>query len=179
MAEYTLEEAEAAVFGFLTGVPNPEYWIMLGVLLVLLGLLMMWLPASPRRARLAKRADAAFVPEVTFDDIGAEAAADSPRGMPRAATAAGTEEDPSASGPESEPVPGFRFFRKKPKSAGPQSEVAGQSRSAEKIDDDIYLLGLEQEMLATRRLYLDGLITKEVYVTETRALYNKAQSRMT
>ena len=43
----------------------------------------------------------------------------------------------------------------------------------------MFLLGLEQEMLATRQLYLDGLITKEVYVTETRALYDKAQSRMT
>jgi hypothetical protein len=34
-------------------------------------------------------------------------------------------------------------------------------------------------MLATRQLYLDGMISKEVYVSETRALYSKAQSRMT
>ena len=51
--------------------------------------------------------------------------------------------------------------------------------SSKSVEDDVFLLGLEQEMLATRQLYLDGLITKEVYVTETRALYDKAQSRMT
>jgi len=47
------------------------------------------------------------------------------------------------------------------------------------LDDDAFLIGLEQEMLATRQLYLDGMISKEVYVSETRALYSKAQSRMT
>ena len=46
------------------------------------------------------------------------------------------------------------------------------------LDDDTFLIGLEQEMLATRQLYLDGMISKEVYVSETRALYSKAQSRM-
>ena len=69
------------------------------------------------------------------------------------------------------PSGGFRFFKRKPK-ASPDAEAATSP------DDDVFLLGLEQEMLATRQLYLDGLITKEVYVTETRALYDKAQSRM-
>ena len=46
-------------------------------------------------------------------------------------------------------------------------------------ETDAFLAGLEQEMLATRQLYLDGVISKEVYVSETRALYSKAQSRMT
>ena len=47
------------------------------------------------------------------------------------------------------------------------------------IGDDAVLAGLEQEMLATRQLYLDGAISKEVYVSETRVLYQKAKSRMT
>ena len=68
--------------------------------------------------------------------------------------------------------PGFRFFKRKGKAA---AAVADGSDP----EDDVFLLGLEQEMLATRQLYLDGLISKEVYVTETRALYDKAQSRMT
>ena len=58
-------------------------------------------------------------------------------------------------------------------------KVAAEGASLQSVEDDVFLLGLEQEMLATRQLYLDGLITKEVYVTETRALYDKAQSRMT
>ena len=174
--------AAGIVGGVIQSIPETgtqQYWIMLGALLVLLGLLMVWLLVRLRRTRLAKRADATFVSEVTFDDISAEAAAGSPRGMPLIAAAAEAEEAPAASAPENEPVSGFRFFKKKSKDANPPSEAAGQSRSAEEIDDDIYLLGLEQEMLATRQLYLDGLITKEVYVAETRALYDKAQSRMT
>jgi len=67
---------------------------------------------------------------------------------------------------------GFRFFKRKEKAAAAKP-------SGEHPEDDVFLLGLEQEMLATRQLYLDGLISKEVYVTETRALYDKAQSRMT
>ena len=47
------------------------------------------------------------------------------------------------------------------------------------LGDDAVLAGLEQEMLATRQLYLDGTISKEVYVSETRVLYQKAKSRMT
>ena len=67
---------------------------------------------------------------------------------------------------------GFTFFRKHKK---------GQSTgSVEKeLEVDKFLLGIEQEMLATRQLYLDGLISKQVYVTETRSLYEKAQLRMT
>ena len=62
-------------------IPEPHtlpYFVMLGTLLMLLALLCIWLLIRLRRARLAKAADAAFSPEVTFDDISAEAAAAQP-----------------------------------------------------------------------------------------------------
>ena len=67
---------------------------------------------------------------------------------------------------------GFHFF-KKTKRDGSRSKENGN------IEDDVYLLGIEQEMLATRQLYLDGFISKEVYIAETRSLFQKAQTRMT
>ncbi|MGC6518976.1 MAG: hypothetical protein ACON37_03000 [Candidatus Puniceispirillaceae bacterium] len=188
--------AAGIVGGVIKSIPEPgtqPYWIMLGTLLALLALLMIWLLLRLRRARLARQADAAFAPEVTFDDISAQAAADQQASAdpdigkdaplaPSPSTADRNEAASSVAGPvadpESTPASGFRFFKKKTKSAA-QTTSQTAARSADDIDDDIYLLGLEQEMLATRQLYLDGLITKEVYVTETRALYDKAQSRMT
>ena len=182
---------------------TPAYFIMLATLLVLLALLCVWLLIRLRRARLAKAADAAFSPDITFDDISAEAAASQPRmeaepeiepkiepGLEpgRAAhaahndvaaqaasapeAAAGEAKTPSDGERGEAPAGSFRFFMRKPK-------VAADGSSSQSVEDDVFLLGLEQEMLATRQLYLDGLITKEVYVTETRALYDKAQSRMT
>ena len=178
---------------------TPAYLIMLATLLVLLALLCVWLLIRLRRARLAKAADAAFSPDITFDDISAEAAASQPRmeaepeiepGLEpgRAApaahndvaaqaasaleAAAGEAKTPSDGERGEAPAGSFRFFMRKPK-------VAADGSSSQSVEDDVFLLGLEQEMLATRQLYLDGLITKEVYVTETRALYDKAQSRMT
>ena len=180
-------------------IPEPDtlpYFIMLATLLVLLALLCVWLLIRLRRARLAKAADAAFSPEITFDDITAEAAAAQPRReaepeiepepVPHAAhqemgahsanavskAATGEAETPSDGERGEAPAGSFRFFKRKPK-------VDADGASSQSVEDDVFLLGLEQEMLATRQLYLDGLITKEVYVTETRALYDKAQSRMT
>lgn len=184
-------------------IPEPDtlpYFIMLATLLVLLALLCVWLLIRLRRARLAKAADAAFSPEITFDDISAEAAAAQPRReaepeiepeiepepVPHAAhqemgahsanavseAATGEAETPSDGERGEAPAGSFRFFKRKPK-------VDADGASSQSVEDDVFLLGLEQEMLATRQLYLDGLITKEVYVTETRALYDKAQSRMT
>ena len=178
---------------------TPAYFIMLATLLVLLALLCVWLLIRLRRARLAKAADAAFSPDITFDDISAEAAAAQPRmeaepeiepgiepgraahaahndAAAQAASApeaaAGEAKTPSDGERGEAPAGSFRFFMRKPK-------VAADGSSSQSVEDDVFLLGLEQEMLATRQLYLDGLITKEVYVTETRALYDKAQSRMT
>ena len=174
---------------------TPAYFIMLATLLVLLALLCVWLLIRLRRARLAKAADAAFSPDITFDDISAEAAAAQPRmetepeiepgraahaahndAAAQAASASeaaeGEAKTPSDGERGEAPAGSFRFFMRKPK-------VAADGSSSQSVEDDVFLLGLEQEMLATRQLYLDGLITKEVYVTETRALYDKAQSRMT
>ena len=179
-------------------IPEPDtlpYFVMLGTLLLLLALLCIWLLIRLRRARLAKAADAAFSPEVTFDDISAEAAAAQPRieaeaepeiepaPAPQAAPQMAVQDSVAASSADDEaspidsergeaPAGGFRFFKRK-------SKAAGDDATSQSVEDDVFLLGLEQEMLATRQLYLDGLITKEVYVTETRALYDKAQSRMT
>ena len=179
-------------------IPEPDtlpYFVMLGTLLMLLALLCIWLLIRLRRARLAKAADAAFSPEVTFDDISAEAAAaqtrigaeaepeTEPAPAPQAAPQMAVQDSVAASSADDEaspidgergeaPAGGFRFFKRK-------SKAAGDDATSQSVEDDVFLLGLEQEMLATRQLYLDGLITKEVYVTETRALYDKAQSRMT
>ena len=192
----------AGVVGIVVqSIPEPDtlpYFIMLATLLVLLALLCVWLLIRLRRARLAKAADAAFSPEITFDDISAEAAAAQPRRdaepeiepepvlIPHAAhqemaahsavavsdAVTGEAETPSDGERGEAPAGSFRFFKRKPK-------VDADGASSQSVEDDVFLLGLEQEMLATRQLYLDGLITKEVYVTETRALYDKAQSRMT
>ena len=174
---------------------TPAYFIMLATLLVLLALLCVWLLIRLRRARLAKAADAAFSPDITFDDISAEAAASQPRmeaepeiepgrathaahndaaaqAASAPAAAVGEAKTPSDGEKGEAPAGSFRFFMRKPK-------VAADGPPSQSVEDDVFLLGLEQEMLATRQLYLDGLITKEVYVTETRALYDKAQSRMT
>ena len=179
-------------------IPEPDtlpYFVMLGTLLMLLALLCIWLLIRLRRARLAKAADAAFSPEVTFDDISAEAAAaqppieaeaepeTEPAPAPQAAPQMAVQDSVAASSADDEaspidgergeaPAGGFRFFKRK-------SKATGDDATSQSVEDDVFLLGLEQEMLATRQLYLDGLITKEVYVTETRALYDKAQSRMT
>jgi hypothetical protein len=58
---------------------------------------------------------------------------------------------------------GFSFFKKEPDSG---------SNAA---DDDAALKAIEQEMLAVRQLYSNGHLIKEVYVSETRRLYEKAR----
>ena len=59
---------------------------------------------------------------------------------------------------------GFSFFKKE-LDAG--SEAAGE---------DAALKAIEQEMLAVRQLYTKGHLIKEVYVSETRRLYEKART---
>ncbi len=81
-----------------------------------------------------------------------------------------TDEKPTHD--ESTQNQGFQFFKK-------TNRDQSTSKANGSIEDDVYLLGIEQEMLATRQLYLDGLISKEVYISETRSLFQKAQTRMT
>ena len=73
---------------------------------------------------------------------------------------------------ESTQKQGFHFFKK-------TNREGFRSKANGNIEDDVYLLGIEQEMLATRQLYLDGFISKEVYIAETRSLFQKAKTRMT
>jgi len=68
-------------------------------------------------------------------------------------------------------VDGFVFHHRKSKKATAEANLHHE-------DPEAALVAIEQEMLATRQLYLDGVISKEVYVSETRALYGKAQQNM-
>ena len=59
---------------------------------------------------------------------------------------------------------GFSFFKKS------QDAYIGETGEAPE------LVAIEQEMLAIRRLYTGGHVIKDVYVSETRRLYAKAQA---
>lgn len=77
-------------------------------------------------------------------------------------------------------VDGFVFHRRKSKQSREASAIAVEASGEEGStgDAESALITIEQEMLATRQLYLDGVISKDVYVAETRALYGKAQQNM-
>ncbi len=75
-----------------------------------------------------------------------------------------SEEVETGSDPQTERTDGFSFFRKV------------QDTAAENLDEDPVLVAIEQEMLAIRSLYTNGQIIKDVYVSETRRLYAKAQT---
>ena len=64
---------------------------------------------------------------------------------------------------ETETADGFSFFKK------------AQDYEGGDLDDNPALVAIEQEMLAVRSLYTGGRIIKDVYVSETRRLYAKAQ----
>jgi len=72
----------------------------------------------------------------------------------------------AASGPleDGDKQDGFSFFKK------------SKDTTSETNDEDAGLVAIEQEMLAVRRLYTDGHLIKDVYVSETRRLYGKAQA---
>ncbi len=165
---------------------SPPYWALIGALLALLALLFIWLLLRLVGAGRIKSAPVNDEPNITFMDVSAEAAAEAKA----AALAHGDKDDvvplqdiaaaPTGEASTDAPVASkdaqlasdFTFFKKRSAAEASRTETAN-------LEDDVFLLGLEQEMLATRQLYLDGLISKEVYVTETRALYDKAQTRMT
>ena len=65
---------------------------------------------------------------------------------------------------ETEASDGFSFFKK------------AQDAEASETGEDPALVAIEQEMLAVRRLYTGGHVLKDVYVSETRRLYAKAQT---
>ncbi|MBL92392.1 MAG: hypothetical protein CMH56_11355 [Myxococcales bacterium] len=185
----------AEALAFVPPVDSPLYLPMLGGLVVV-ALLLLLLLVRVRRKRTNAHASRVFGREVTFEDISAETAGNASAAASSAAAPANpaievakpaaAEMDP-AENAEAQPT-GFTFFKRKSAATEPRSAPAhdmssgGDANGADAADaagDDAVLAGLEQEMLATRQLYLDGMISKEVYVSETRALYQKAQTRMT
>ena len=185
----------AEALAFVPPVDSPLYLPMLGGLVVV-ALLLLLLLVRVRRKRTNAHASRVFGREVTFEDISAETAGNASAAASSAAAPANPatevakpaapEMDP-AENAEAQPT-GFTFFKRKSAATEPRSAPAhdmssgGDANGADAVDaagDDAVLAGLEQEMLATRQLYLDGMISKEVYVSETRALYQKAQTRMT
>lgn len=72
---------------------------------------------------------------------------------------------------------GFSFFRRK-KSSKSNAASADKNDAGEmpEVVETPALHAVEQEMLATRQLYLNGHISKDVYVAETRALYARAKT---
>jgi hypothetical protein len=64
------------------------------------------------------------------------------------------------------PKDGFQFFKR-------------TAEAKVRSDDDLALAAIEQEMLATKQLFADGHILKDVYVGETRRLYSKAKALRT
>ena len=65
---------------------------------------------------------------------------------------------------EAETGDGFSFFKK------------SQDADIRETGEAPALVAIEQEMLAIRRLYTGGHVIKDVYVSETRRLYAKAQA---
>ena len=64
----------------------------------------------------------------------------------------------------------------------PKDEFQFFKRTGEEnvqCDDDLALVAIEQEMLAIKQLFSDGHILKDVYVAETRLLYDKAKALRT
>ena len=191
----------AEALAFVPPVDSPLYLPMLGGLVVV-ALLLLLLLVRVRRKRTNAHASRVFGREVTFEDISAETAGNASAAASSAAApeTTATPENPAtevakpaaaemdpAENAEAQPT-GFTFFKRKSAATEPRSAPAhdmssgGDANGADAADaagDDAVLAGLEQEMLATRQLYLDGMISKEVYVSETRALYQKAQTRMT
>ena len=188
----------AEALAFVPPVDSPLYLPMLGGLVVV-ALLLLLLLVRVRRKRTNAHASRVFGREVTFEDVSAETAGNASAAVSSAAATA-TPENPAtevakpaaaemdpAENAEAQPT-GFTFFKRKSAAkeahSAPAHDVSsgGDANGADAADaagDAAVLAGLEQEMLATRQLYLDGMISKEVYVSETRALYQKAQTRMT
>ena len=181
------------LLGFLPPVAPQLFIPMLGGLVLTVLFLLLVLSRS-RRANA--RANKECGQEITFEDISAETAdsaftinADTTasQGEPTRPVTQNTADNPNENA--SAQANGFTFFKRKSgtrecaaaplsnASSGEEDYTSNNTLTA--LGDDDVLAGLEQEMLATRQLYLDGTISKEVYVSETRALYEKAKSRMT
>jgi len=188
-----LSSVLAELLSFLPQMAPQIFIPMLGGLL-LTALLLVLVLSHSRRANA--RANKEFGQEITFEDISAEAAdsaltanADTTASQfePARPASQNTGDNPNENAGAQ--AHGFTFFKRKSDTrdcaAAPLSNASSgeedyiSNKASTTLGDDAVLAGLEQEMLATRQLYLDGTISKEVYVSETRTLYQKAKSRMT
>ena len=162
--------------------------------LVLTVLFLLLVLSHSRRAKA--RASKEFGQEITFEDISAETADSA---FTTNATTSASQIEPTRPVTQNTAdnlnenaiaqANGFTFFKRKSSTrecaAAPLSDTSSgeedytSNNASTAFGDEHVLASLEQEMLATRQLYLDGTISKEVYVSETRALYQKAKSRMT
>ena len=96
----------------------------------------------------------------------------------------GADDDADDDLDEDDDRPKFTFFRRKKKSQStktpPNSDAAENGAGkpeTSSYDEELKVLhDVEQEMLATRQLYINGHISKDVYVAETRALYERVQN---
>ena len=119
---------------------------------------------------------------ISFDDISLEAAqqleraltaqSDLNNSLKTSTKAVASERVDRAEDADGEMANDFRFFKKKSK----QKSLSERQKT---MNEDVFLLAIEQEMLATRQLFVDGLISKDVYVAETKSLFCSAQKRMT
>ena len=179
---------------FLSPVDTQLYVVMLGGLALTVLLLLL---ALIRGRRTNAHASKAFGREITFEDISAETAnsaaatateTSASQVEPVSPTTANTADNPNEDA-GAQPN-GFTFFKRKSGNSdcvakttlsdkSSSEEVYTSNDGSTVISEDSVLASLEQEMLATRQLYLDGTISKEVYVSETRVLYHKAKSHMT
>ena len=172
----------------------PQIFIPMLAGLLLTALLLVLVLSHSRRANA--RANKEFGQEITFEDISAKTAdsalttnADITESQFEPARPATQKTFDNPNENVSGQASGFTFFKRKSGTrdcaAAPLSNPSSgeedytSNNASTTLGDDAVLAGLEQEMLATRQLYLDGKISKEVYVSETRALYQKAKSRMT
>ena len=115
--------------------------------------------------------DLAFTAEL---DIGPPTVEQTPIAPAEALAVAGTKPDnePGAfKQPNATNVDGFVFHRRNARNTARVAQL-------DDADPEVALAAIEEEMLATRQLFLDGVISKEVYVAETRNLYGKAQQKM-
>ncbi|WP_438997261.1 hypothetical protein [Candidatus Puniceispirillum sp.] len=119
--------------------------------------------AGANKAVAKKKADPKIVlPDETPTNAAPESLTTSaPKPVTNAAFDVPSDDDITAdiSAPEAS-TGGFSFFKR---------ESSGAKADAE-------LISIEQEMLAVRQLYMDERITKDVYVVETRRLYEKANA---
>ena len=135
--------------------------IIVGLVLVVLLLLLLFLR---RRSATKKglRPAAAAIAELADDALGSD--------EPQMEITIAEEADE-----QSQTEGGFQLFKKKKSKTSKKKASSGNTKVA---DEELVarLEDLEQQMLALRELFRAGDITRSVYIAETKALYDIAQT---